>query len=56
MPSKWDGKSRPVNNAYRKNYNDIFKKKDKTVKEASIRAFFNSCLSPEEQKKRKKNV
>ena len=31
-------------------------KKDKLVNEASIGSFFNSCLSPEEQKKRKKNV
>ena len=24
----WDGKSRPVNDAYRNNYDDIFKKKE----------------------------
>lgn len=26
MPGNWDGKSRPVNNKYRENYDDIFKK------------------------------
>ena len=31
-------------------------KKDKSINEASIGSFFNSCLSPEEQKKRKKDV
>jgi len=25
----WDGKSRPVNDAYRNSYNNIFKKKEK---------------------------
>ena len=30
MPGKWDGKSRPVNNKYRENYDDIFKKKNNT--------------------------
>lgn len=29
MPGKWDGKSRPSNNTYRKNFDDIFRKKDK---------------------------
>ena len=27
--ANWDGKSRPVNDAYRNNYDDIFKKKEK---------------------------
>ncbi len=27
MPGNWDGKSRPTNDSYRKNYDDIFKKK-----------------------------
>ena len=31
-------------------------KKDKSVNEASIGSFFNSCLSAEEQRKRKKDV
>ena len=58
MPGKWDGKSRPVNNAYRDNYDDIFKrkKKERGYKEASLISFFDSCLSAEEKKKRKKNV
>jgi|TARA_R110000782_G_scaffold86228_1_gene167358 hypothetical protein len=58
MPGKWDGKSRPVNNAYRDNYDDIFKrkKKERGYKEASLSSFFDSCLSAEEKKKRKKNV
>ena len=27
MPGKWDGKTRPSNDQYRKNFDDIFKKK-----------------------------
>ena len=56
--ASWDGKSRPVNNKYRNNYNDIFgkKKKKKGYKEASLGSFFESCLSTEEKEKRKKNV
>tara|TARA_R110001592_G_scaffold2036_2_gene12674 strand:+ start:747 stop:923 length:177 start_codon:yes stop_codon:yes gene_type:complete len=58
MPGSWDGKSRPVNNKYRDNYDAIFgkKKKKKGYKEASLGSFFDSCLSPEEKEKRKKNV
>ena len=58
MPGKWDGKSRPVNKKYRDNYDDIFgkKKKKKGYKEASLGSFFDSCLSPEEKEKKKKNV
>ena len=56
--ANWDGKSRPVNNKYRDNYDDIFgkKKKKKRYKEASLGSFFESCLSTEEKEKRKKNV
>jgi len=56
--ANWDGKSRPVNDKYRKNFDDIFgkKKNKKGYKEASLGSFFDSCLSPEEKKKRKKNV
>ncbi len=28
MASNWDGKTRPTNETYRSNYNDIFQKKD----------------------------
>ena len=28
MPGNWDGKSRPSNDKYRSNYDDIFKKKE----------------------------
>jgi hypothetical protein len=58
MPGNWDGKSRPVNDKYRENFNDIFgkKKNKKGYKEASLGSFFDSCLSPEERKKRKKDV
>ena len=43
MPGNWDGKSRPVNNKYRENYDNIFKQKtarvarDKTVDGGSLR-------------------
>ena len=58
MPGSWDGKSRPSNSKYRSNYDDIFKtkKKSKRYNEASLGSFFDSCLSPEEKKKNKKNV
>ena len=58
MPGNWDGKSRPVHDKYRENFNDIFgkKKNKKGYKEASLGSFFDSCLSPEERKKRKKDV
>ena len=58
MPGNWDGKSRPVNDKYRENFNDIFgkKKNKKGYKEASLGSFFDSCLSPEEKKKRKTDV
>jgi hypothetical protein len=56
--ANWDGKSRPSTDLYRNNFNDIFKtkKKKKRYKEASLGSFFESCLSPEERKKRKKDV
>ena len=45
MPGNWDGKSRPSNDKYRSNYDDIFKKKEcpcgrspdgVTIKESSV--------------------
>ena len=53
-----DGRSRVTTDLYRKNFNDIFgkKKNKKGYKEASLGSFFDSCLSPEEKEKRKKNV
>ena len=44
MPGSWDGKSRPSNNKYRKNFDDIFKKTrvrvagGKAVGRSSVRA------------------
>ena len=29
MPGKWDGKTRPTNDTYRSNFNDIWKKENK---------------------------
>ena len=43
MPGNWDGKSRPDNNKYRENYDNIFKRKTvrmargKTVDGSSLR-------------------
>ena len=31
--SKWDGRSRPADNVYRKRWNEIFNKKEKTLSE-----------------------
>jgi hypothetical protein len=31
---KWDGKSRPTNDIYRKRYNEIFKKEEDELKES----------------------
>ena len=30
MPGNWDGKSRPSNDSYRKNFDEIFKEKRKS--------------------------
>ena len=30
---KWDGRSRPSNDLYKKNYDEIFNKKEKTLSE-----------------------
>ena len=36
MSTKWDGRSRPSTELYKKNYNDIFKKKKKLKKNKPI--------------------
>ena len=43
---KWDGKSRPTNDIYRKRYNEIFKKKEDELKES----FEQSKRNREERK------
>jgi hypothetical protein len=57
MPGKWDGKSRPVNNKYRENYDDIFKKKtirvagSKTVNRSSVRVGSKAVKKRQSDKK-----
>ena len=36
---KWDGRSRPSDDTYRKNWNDIFGKKEKTLHEDLMEGF-----------------
>ena len=36
MPGKWDGKSRPTNDAYRRNFMDIFEK-EKEITDISMK-------------------
>lgn len=36
MSTKWDGRSRPSTELYKKNYNDIFKKKKKLKKNKQL--------------------
>jgi len=35
----WDGRSRPTNDLYKKNYNKIFGKKEKTLHEELMEGF-----------------
>jgi len=36
---KWDGKTRVSNDTYRKNFNEIFNKKEKTLHEDLVEGF-----------------
>tara|TARA_Y100000741_G_C17903138_1_gene416158 strand:- start:360 stop:500 length:141 start_codon:yes stop_codon:yes gene_type:complete len=36
-PGKWDGKSRPTNKKYRKNYDAIFKKNKKDNNQTTLK-------------------
>ena len=41
MPGKFDGKSRPSNNRYRRNWDDIFKSKTQRIFE--LKCKINDC-------------
>ena len=62
MPGKWDGKSRPVNDKYRENYDDIFKRKttrvagSKTVNRSSVRARSQGVKKKQSDKKNHSTV
>ena len=62
MPGKWDGKSRPVNDKYRENYDDIFKSKttrmarSKTVNRISVRAGSQGVKKKQSDKKNNSTV
>ena len=62
MPGNWDGKSRPVNNKYRENYDDIFKSKttrmarSKTVNRSSVRAGSQGVKKRQSDKKNNSTV
>jgi hypothetical protein len=62
MPGKWDGKSRPVNDKYRENYDDIFKSKTtrvdggKTVDRSSVRARSQGVKKKQSDKKNHSTV
>lgn len=62
MPGKWDGKSRPVNDKYRENYDDIFKSKTtrmdggKTVDRSSVRVGSQGVKKKQSHKKNNSTV
>ena len=57
MPGSWDGKSRPSNNKYRNNFDDIFKK-EKELTDLSYKQSLANKKEREElaKKKKEKNV
>ena len=62
MPGNWDGKSRPVNNKYRENYDNIFKQKTarmargKTVDGGSLRIGSERVQKKQSSKKNRPTV
>jgi hypothetical protein len=55
MPGKWDGKSRPSNNSYRKNFMDIFGK-EKEITDISMKQSIANKKERLDKKKKKKNA
>ena len=57
MPGSWDGKSRPSNDKYRNNFDDIFKK-EKELTDLSYKQSLANKKEREElaRKKKEKNV
>ena len=57
MPGRWDGKSRPSNDKYRNNFDDIFKK-EKELTDLSYKQSLANKKEREElaKKKKEKNV
>ena len=57
MPGSWDGKSRPSNDKYRNNFDDIFKK-EKELTDLSYKQSLANKKEREElaKKKMEKNV
>ena len=57
MPGKWDGRSRPTNDQYRENYDDIFKTKttrvarSKAIRRSSVRAGSQGVKKKQSSKK-----
>jgi len=57
MPGSWDGKSRPSNNKYRENFDEIFGKKEKEELELSYKQSLANKKEREELlRKKEKNV
>ena len=57
MPGSWDGKSRPSNDEYRKNFDEIFGKKEKEELELSYKQSLANKKEREELlRKKEKNV
>jgi len=48
---KWDGRSRPSDDNYRKNFNRIFHKKEKTLHEAMMEGYEEEKKMYEQQEK-----
>ena len=53
MPGSWDGKSRPSNDKYRNNFDDIFKK-EKELTDLSYKQSLANKKEREELAKKKK--
>tara|TARA_B100001057_G_C22234446_1_gene713272 strand:+ start:326 stop:496 length:171 start_codon:yes stop_codon:yes gene_type:complete len=56
MPGKWDGKSRPSNDKYRDNFDDIFKKEREMLDASYKQSRANRQERIDNEKKRKKDV
>ena len=48
---KWDGRSRPTNDLYKKEFNRIFGKKEKTLHEAMMEGYEEEKKMYEQQEK-----
>jgi len=53
---QYDGRSRPTNNLYKKNFDRIFGKKEKTTSEVLMEGFIEEQKMYEDEEKNKINI